>query len=528
MASGSVFHKESVGGWLFLGATAIAVFSATFATAQLQSWANRTANHQLQLSRLQATTNRLDALEWRAIAQLKIDADLQALLEEQREQSETILAELKGTAPSPEDLQEVTSAYEQYVEAVNQLLTLLKMGEMAEALELDEAKVDPSYEELHETVVRESAEATDIVKRVGTYTFWGAILTSLALIAVISEVFRQYRQSNRKAQLILLEQEGMRRSEQVLRQERAFLETKVIERTQALEEKNTALTQALFDLQQSQLQLIQSEKMSSLGQLVAGVAHEINNPVSFIHGNVTHATQYTQSLIQLLDLYQSEYAHPTAAITTKIEAIDLTFLKQDIQKIFSSMKMGTKRIQAIVLSLRNFSRLDESEFKVADLHEGIDNTLVILASRLKAVDYRPEIQVMKCYGNLPCIECYAGQLNQVFMNLLSNALDALEESGRGLTYEEIERHPYLIKIQTELIDSDQVKITIEDNGSGIPEEIRSRLFDPFFTTKPVGKGTGLGLSISYQIITEKHKGRLYCDSTVGEGTKFYIKIPVRH
>jgi signal transduction histidine kinase len=527
MALSSGFHKNDVGKWLFLGTTAIAVFSATLATIQLQNWSNQAAHYKLQLSRLQASTNRLDALEWRGIAQQKIDSDLQSELEEQRLQSEAILIEIKTRAASPENLQRVSSVYKQYVNVVNQLLGLLKAGEIAEALEVDEEKVDPNYEKLREVIVEESAKASHTAETVGNYALVGAILTSLTLITVISIVFHRYQQANQKAQLAMVEQESMRRSEQVLKQEQEVLETKVRDRTQALEEKNATLTQVLSDLKQSQLHLIQSEKMSSLGQLVAGVAHEINNPVSFIRGNVFHAAKYTQGLLQLIDLYQSEYVDQTPAIQAKINDIELSFIQQDSKKLFDSMEMGTNRIQNIVLSLRNFSRLDESDFKMADLHEGIDNTLLILASRLNAVGDRPAIQVIKHYGSLSHIECYAGHLNQVFMNLLSNAIDALRESNQGQTYKEIEDHPNTIWIQTEVTNDDHIKITIADNGSGISENMRSRLFDPFFTTKPVGKGTGLGLSISYQIITEQHNGKLYCDSILGEGTKFYIEIPVQ-
>jgi two-component system, NtrC family, sensor kinase len=224
-------------------------------------------------------------------------------------------------------------------------------------------------------------------------------------------------------------------------------------------------------------------------------------------------------------LYQAEYPQPSDAIADKIEDIDLEFLHQDLTKILNSMRVGTDRIREIVLSLRNFSRLDEAEYKAVDLHEGIDNTLMILRHRLEATADRPAIQVSKDYGILPWVECYAGSLNQVLMNLLSNAVDALEESNQGRTFQEIAADPNMILIHTTMSDRDRVKVIIADNGTGIPENVRSRLFDPFFTTKPVGKGTGLGLSISYQIVTEKHKGKLWYDSTPGKGTKFILEIP---
>ncbi|MCY7322561.1 MAG: hypothetical protein LH660_12370 [Phormidesmis sp. CAN_BIN36] len=524
MVVDSVFRKGHAGGWLFLGVTTIAVLTATLTTTKLQDWANRATAHELQLSRLQTTTDRLDALEWRSITNQKIDSKLEADLKQQRHQSEIVLVELKATAASPESLQRTSSAYSTYVENVNQLLKLLAAGEIKDALEVDEAAVDPSYEKLHEIISEASAEATHTAKTTGNYAFLGIIFTNLSLIVAISLIFHQYRHASRRVQQALLEQESIRRSEQALKQDRDLLEAKVAERTQELEEKNTALIQVLFDFKQSQLQLIQSEKMSSLGQLVAGVAHEINNPVSFIYGNLTHAAQYTDDLLQLVDLYQKEYVHPAPEIKAHIDSIDLDFLKQDIHKVFDSMEMGASRIQAIVLSLRNFSRLDEAEFKIADVHEGIDNTLVILASLLKPVGSRPEIQIVKHYSKLPRIECYAGQLNQVFMNVLTNAIAALE--SKPTHPEESDMLTPTITIRTEMIDAIWLRITITDNGTGIPESIQSKLFEPFFTTKPVGKGTGLGMSISYQIMTQ-HQGKLYCNSVSGKGTDFFIEVPIQ-
>jgi signal transduction histidine kinase len=311
------------------------------------------------------------------------------------------------------------------------------------------------------------------------------------------------------------------------------LEQKVEERTESLQEKNQQLAQAFNELKQTQLQLVQTEKMSSLGQMVAGIAHEINNPVNFIHGNINHADGYTKDLLELLDLYQAEYPDASKAIQTKIEAIDLAFLQVDLRKILASMSFGTERIREIVKSLRIFSRLDEAEVKNVDIHEGIDSTLMILQSRLKADHHRPEIQILKTYGSLPTVECYAGQLNQVFMNILSNAIDALEESYlKQLAIAQsidsaatIDWQP-TIWISSEAIAFDNICIEIKDNGPGIPEAVQQRLFDPFFTTKEVGKGTGLGMSISHQIITEKHHGTIDCLSTLGAGAMFRITIPV--
>ncbi len=293
----------------------------------------------------------------------------------------------------------------------------------------------------------------------------------------------------------------------------------------------TALTQAqqleqtVQELQRTQSQLVQSEKMSSLGQLVAGVAHEINNPVSFIYGNLAHAEDYTQDILGLLKLYQQQYPNPAPEIQSEIEAIDLDFLIEDLPKLLDSMKVGAERICEIVCSLRNFSRLSEAEMKAVDIHEGLDSTLMILQNRLKAQPKHPGIQVIKEYGNLPKVECYAGQLNQVFMNLLSNAIDAIDEQNQTRSFEEIKARPSIIRVRTE-VNSNQVIIRIADNGPGMTEQVKARLFDPFFTTKPVGVGTGLGLSISYQIVVEKHGGQLHCQSYEGQGTEFVIQIPL--
>jgi two-component system, NtrC family, sensor kinase len=305
--------------------------------------------------------------------------------------------------------------------------------------------------------------------------------------------------------------------------QRQQAEAALLESQAQLRQKAHDLEKAIQDLQQAQMQVIQSEKMSALGNLVAGVAHEINNPVSFIHGNLTHVDAYTQDLLQLIDFYHEEYPQSTTIIETAEAAIDLEFLKQDFPKLLSSMKVGTERIQGIVQSLRNFSRLDEAELKTVNVHEGIESTLLLLQSRLKAQANSPAIAVIKDYGQLPLVECYPGQLNQVLMNILSNAIDVLEASVNHKSPQKT--HP-TICIFTQALTDKTISIHISDNGSGIDETVKGKLFDPFFTTKPIGKGTGLGLSISYQIIVGNHKGKLYCNSEIGKGSEFVIEIPV--
>lgn len=352
-------------------------------------------------------------------------------------------------------------------------------------------------------------------------------------VGVLSQSFNQLLQ--RVQQLLQEQQEAknaLERSNQTLEQkvqERTqqlekysqTLEQKVEERTHALQEKTIYLEQVLQELQSTQAQMVQAEKMSSLGQLVAGIAHEINNPVNFIHGNLLHAHQYAQDLFEVLAVYEAEYPHPTVSIVEARINYDLDFLRDDLPKLLMSMQTGTERIREIVKSLRSFSRLDEAEVKTVDIHEGIDSTLMILGHRLKAQGQYKGIEVVRDYGLLPSVECYAGQLNQVFMNVIANAIDAIEEkpidnpsvAGR-------------IAIRTSVIRSNWVEIAIADTGSGIPMEVQQRIFDPFFTTKPVGRGTGMGMSISYQIVTEKHKGYLKCCSKPGVGTEFIIQIPI--
>ncbi|MBO3460012.1 GAF domain-containing protein [Aetokthonos hydrillicola Thurmond2011] len=304
----------------------------------------------------------------------------------------------------------------------------------------------------------------------------------------------------------------------------AIQQAQLYEQSRTAEAQATAkalqLEQTLLELQKAQTQLVQTEKMSSLGQLVAGLAHEINNPINFISGNVSHAIQSTEGLLELLHLYQLHFPNANQEINSKAQEIDFEFLAYDLPKIMSSMQAGADRIRSLVLSLRSFSRLDQAEMKPVDLHEGIDNTLLLLQHRLTAKPDSPGIEVIKDYGDLPVIECFAGQMNQVFMNILTNAIDAL-------TNEEGFVSSAKIWISTKIVpDKSRILIRFADNGSGMTETTKKRIFDPFFTTKPVGKGTGLGLAISYQIVVENHGGRINCISEPGNGTEFQIEIPV--
>lgn len=307
----------------------------------------------------------------------------------------------------------------------------------------------------------------------------------------------------------------------------AGLYLQTLEASRQAQAQTQQLAQTLHELKQTQTQLIQSEKMSSLGQLVAGVAHEINNPVNFIYGNLSHASEYIDDLISLVEIYQKHESPSIPEIQDCKDEIDLDFVLEDLPKLFESMRVGTTRIREIVLSLRNFSRLDEAEMKVVDLHQGIESTLMILQHRLKAKAGRTQIEVIKEYGDLPEVECYPGQLNQVFMNIVANAIDALEECYLRLSSENKDTSEYVptIWIKTEMSNARRVSISIRDNGQGIPPELQQHLFDPFFTTKSIGAGTGLGLSISYQIVVEKHGGQLQCISELGKGAEFKIQIP---
>ncbi|MBH8563387.1 GAF domain-containing sensor histidine kinase [Nostoc sp. CENA67] len=304
--------------------------------------------------------------------------------------------------------------------------------------------------------------------------------------------------------------------------EKALLYEQSCQATAQFKAQTQRLQQALDDLQLAQAQLIQSEKMSSLGQLIAGVAHEINNPVNFIYGNLKYVADYTQDLLNLLRSYQEFLPIAPEELQLQLESVDWEFLQQDLPKLLESMKLGTDRIVEIVRSLKNFSRHDEAEMKTVNIHDGINGTLMILRHRLKASPHHPDIEVVKEYAELPSVECYPGQLNQVFMNILANAIDAIEEEMANGKSNRIPQ----IWICTELFHEQWIVIHIADNGLGMSEDVIRRIYDPFFTTKEVGKGTGLGMAISHQIVVEKHRGILKCRSRPGEGTEFWIQIPL--
>ncbi|MEA5565041.1 response regulator [Anabaena sp. UHCC 0399] len=294
--------------------------------------------------------------------------------------------------------------------------------------------------------------------------------------------------------------------------------TKPIEYEEVLARINIHL-----ELRRTQLKLAQEEKMSTLGQLISGIAHEINNPINFISGNLIHAQNYIADLLELLNLYEKHTKNSIPAIQTYINEIDLDFIKQDLPQLLSSMRIGTERVEKIVRSLRLFSRLDDTQFQLFNIHEGIDSTLIILSNRIKSTSTSAEINIVKNYGELPLVECYGGQLNQVFMNLLANAIDAIEESLIG----KISDTPK-IEICTAITDDQtSISITISDNGIGISQEVQEKMFDQFFTTKPLGKGTGFGLAIVHEIIVEKHRGTLEVKSSMGEGAQFLITIPIQ-
>ncbi|MEH2008893.1 sensor histidine kinase [Nostoc sp.] len=344
-------------------------------------------------------------------------------------------------------------------------------------------------------------------------------------IADSQQEIKELKKANRIIQKKLERSESDRVKLEDINKKKEYLLKKVIDELKEyqnkLEERSNELETMLFNLQ------IMQNKMSSLGSLVADVAHEINNPVGFIAGNLTPAQEYIENLLHLLDLYQQTYPKASEEIQETIKAIELEYVREDLPKLISSMKEGTDRISNISNSLRIFSRADTEQKVLFNVHEGINSTLLILKHRLKANKIRPAIELVQYYGEFSLVKCFPGQLNQVFMNLLANAIDALEESNSKLSFDQIKANPNQITIHTALIeDTSHALIRIQDNGVGISADVQQKMFDHLFTTKPVGKGTGLGLSIAYQIIVEKHKGTLEVNSVLGKGSEFIISIPI--
>ncbi|UKO97527.1 sensor histidine kinase [Nostoc sp. UHCC 0870] len=423
-----------------------------------------------------------------------------------------------------QEAKETDAANQRLVAMESKSFNLVKNGqELAAKLllsspeyELEKQKYSLGVTRINQSI---SVQVDNRILKYRRYLFWSicASFTSLVFLIpswlLVLRLLKNYLKSSKIAQ-------------KTLKSINHELEVRVEKRAEELRKKNAQLTQTLQRLQQTQIQLIQTEKMSSLGEMVAGIAHEINNPITFVKCNINYVKEYSQHLLTLIGSYQEYYSHPPENIQAQIKDIDLEFIQEDFVKILNSIEIGTDRVEKIVKSLRNFSRLDEADIKAVDIHEGIDGTLMILSHRLKAIDKQPEILIIKEYGVLPLVECYPGLLNQVFMNILTNAIDALHEYNLQRTVNEVKNNPSAIWICTQQLNDSWIQIRIIDNGIGIPENIRDKLFDPFFTTKAVGQGTGLGLSISYQIVVEKHSGKIYCNSTSKEGIEFVIEIPI--
>jgi signal transduction histidine kinase len=430
----------------------------------------------------------------------------------------------------------ITKANIRLVEMEKEAFTLVEKRKSPEALVLlfnDEYK---AQKEIYASGMQEWSEVLNqkVETNLGKYgrglflssvfsmvSFWIMLIAWALLLFMVN----QYIQRRKTAE------KGLRQAKRQL--EMSHQELQISETT--LQQQKTTLECTLAALQQTQVQMVQSEKMSSLGHLVAGVAHEINNPVNFIHANLEPINEYMTGLLGLVDSYQRQYPDTTPEIQQEMETVELEFVRSDLPKILESMAVGTQRIRQIVLSLRNFSRSDETGYKSVDIHEGLESTLLILQYRLKDKDKLSAIEVVRDYSTLPLVECSPGQLNQVFMNILSNAIDAIDDACAQRN--DPQRGPITVRTKTLKIDeADWIEIAIADSGLGIPDEVKSRIFDAFFTTKPVGKGTGMGLSISYSIITEKHNGRLICNATSAadaggaepqiKGTEFLIQLPV--
>ncbi|MGF1522117.1 MAG: sensor histidine kinase [Leptolyngbyaceae cyanobacterium] len=453
--------------------------------------------------------------------------DYEAAINDYIRQTDWHFPGLKPTAVTPDQIALLQSK----LATLNQSEFNLKVGDFTERISTLVDATEEQYGKATELLQRSSIMQTRLmlVSALASGLLGSLLMLTLSylLLRPLKEMMAMTQQSIENADFDLYvqtkSQDELGKLAQAFNTYLQFVKQLLMQRETA----NQKLQGTLDELHRTQAQMLQNEKMSGLGQLVAGVAHEINNPVSFIHGNIIHVQGYAEDLLELVSLYQKYYPNPVDEIRVEEQKIDLEFLQRDLPKTLLSMQMGSDRIREIVLSLRSFSRVDEAEFKPVDIHAGLDSTLVILNHRLKARPDCSEISVVKEYGALPEIECYPGLLNQVFMNILSNAIDALEGWVKGQTGDKREKNTGKITIRTTLLDQSWVQIAIRDNGPGMTPEVQQRIFEPFFTTKPVGKGTGMGMSISYQIVTDRHNGKLECSSNLGEGTEFTIQIPLK-
>ena len=469
----SKFHLPK---WSVLVASSLVAIMTTISIFGIKKWSDRSYRYEFLVMEIGRQLNRINALKLEAVAEKKVDkSNLKEIDRTHKKMRETI-SKISSIDQGKEKLQVILELYKKYQKYQDEQLRLISEGEIEKSIVIDKQQVDPTFEKILEKINCLSKDYKDQKEQADFISYLG-ILSSLIFAAVVlGVVFWRFN-----ASLLIQTQR---------------------------------LNQALNELQQTQTHLIQTEKMAGLGQMVAGIAHEINNPATFIYGNINYTKKYTRDLLELVALYQKYYPESTAEIQDCIHRIELDFLREDLPKTLSSIQNGSERIREIVLSLRNFSRLDEAEIKKVDLHAGIDSTLLILSTK-----FLKEIEIIKNYGDLPPVECLAAQVNQVFMNILSNAADALLDEGSISAKK--------IVIDTEKVSFNQIQIKITDNGSGISPEIINKIFDPFFTTKPVGKGTGLGLSISYKII-EKHNGKITVNSQAGKGTQFSITLPIKH
>jgi signal transduction histidine kinase len=440
----------------------------------IKRWSDISYESKFLLIKVAKNLNNINALEWQGIANKKIDLELDEEISKVRTETDLLFNQLNKNEINKQVTKELFILYQEYKKALEQQFALITANQIQQAIQVDEELVDPTFTKLNNQI-NSLSNFYDIQKqKADRIANIGITITFLFTAVIFAELFWRYNN---------------------------FLLA-----------RNQELKRILNELQETQSQLIQTEKMAGLGQMVAGIAHEINNPVSFIHGNIEHVKNYAQDLLQLVFIYKQHYPTSTSEIQDYINKIDLEFISEDLNKILLSMSNGTERISNIVLSLRNFSRLGETDIKDVDLHEGIESTLLILNYK-----FFNKIEIIKKYSDLPLVSCFPGLLNQVFMNILNNACDAL------LSQPSVNKE---IVIQTERLLENKISIKIRDNGAGIPSEVQAKIFDPFFTTKPVGKGTGLGLSICYKII-EKHNGKITVSSEVGKGTEFTIVIPCR-